>query len=136
MREKKRNMHFGCLIVSFESLMNITNKVSCLGSLIAFIGVNNLFEVKNCIEWTCEWNMRSRESFDSEIIFIRQSYYSLCYFEPRYVSLGLKPLILAQFRMVSAAYIRKGQSHSSICHHQGLSLFNLIYLIVVDFTFI
>ena len=52
MREKKRNMHFDSLIVSFESLMNIANKVPSLESLIAFIGVNN--EVNNCIEWTSE----------------------------------------------------------------------------------
>jgi len=29
--------------MSFESLMDITNNVSSLGSLIAFIGINNLF---------------------------------------------------------------------------------------------
>ena len=49
MREKKRNMHFGSLIISFESLMDVTKKVPILGSLIAFIGTNNLFGVKNCI---------------------------------------------------------------------------------------
>jgi len=46
-----------------------------------------------------EWNMRSGESCDSEIIFIRSSYCSLCYFELRYISFGLKPLLLTQFKM-------------------------------------
>ena len=48
-REKKKSMHFGSLIISFESLMDITKKVPSFGSLIAFIGINNLFGVKNCI---------------------------------------------------------------------------------------
>ena len=46
---KKRNMHFESLIMSFESLMDITKKVPSLGSLIAFIGINNIFGVKNYI---------------------------------------------------------------------------------------
>ena len=48
-REKKKSMRFGSLIMSFESLMDITKKVPCLGSLIAFIGIDNIFEVKNYI---------------------------------------------------------------------------------------
>ena len=51
-----------------------------------------------------------------------------CYLELSYISASLKP--------VSAAYLSKGQNHSSICHHQSLFLCNLIYLIVVYFTFI
>jgi len=43
--------------------------------------------------------MRSRENFNSEAIFIRPSCCRLCYFEPRYIYLGLKPLLLTQFRM-------------------------------------
>jgi len=42
-------MHLGSLIMSFESLMDITKKVPSVESLIAFIGINNLFGVKNCI---------------------------------------------------------------------------------------
>ena len=42
-REKKESMHFGSLIMRFESLMDITRKVPSLGSLIAFIGINNQF---------------------------------------------------------------------------------------------
>jgi len=49
MREKKKNMYFGSLIMSFELLMNITKEVPSLGSLIAFNGINNLFGVKKCI---------------------------------------------------------------------------------------
>jgi len=49
MREKKRNMPLGSLIMSFESLMDITKKLPSLGNLIAFIGINNLFRVKNYI---------------------------------------------------------------------------------------
>ena len=49
MREKKKNVHFRSLIMSFESLMDIIMKVPSLGSLIAFIGFNDLFEVKNYI---------------------------------------------------------------------------------------
>ena len=49
MREKKRNMNFGSLIISFESLMDVAKKVPSLGSLIAFIRINNPFRVKNCI---------------------------------------------------------------------------------------
>ena len=37
--------------------------------------------------------------FNLEIVFIRPSYYNLCYFEQRYIPLGLKPLLLTQFRM-------------------------------------
>ena len=33
----------------FESLIDITKKVPGLGSLVAFIGINNLSGVKNCI---------------------------------------------------------------------------------------
>ena len=47
MREKKKNMHFGSLIMIFESLMDITKKVLSLGSLIGFNGINYLFGVKN-----------------------------------------------------------------------------------------
>jgi len=43
--------------------------------------------------------MRSRKNCDSETIFIRLSYCSLCYFEPSYIPLGLKALLLTQFRM-------------------------------------
>ena len=48
-REKKKSMHFGSLIMSFESLMDIAKKVPCLGSLTAFIGINNQFGVKDSI---------------------------------------------------------------------------------------
>ena len=37
--------------------------------------------------------------FDSETILIRPSYCSLYYFEPRYIFLGLKLLLLTQLRM-------------------------------------
>ena len=107
--------------------------------------------------------MRSRESCDSEAIFMKPSYCSLCYFEPRYISHGLKPLLLTQFRMYKmylssqssvlaiilnqaihqralnpyqSPTLEKGHNHSLICHHQGLFLCNLIYLTVVYFTFI
>jgi len=43
--------------------------------------------------------MRSGESCDSETIFIRPIYCRLYYFEPGYISLGLKPLLLTQCRM-------------------------------------
>jgi len=43
--------------------------------------------------------MKYGKNFDSEIIFIRPRYCSLYYFEPRYISLGLKPLLLTQFSM-------------------------------------
>jgi len=49
MRENKRNMHFGSLVMSFESLMDVIKTVPSLGSLIAFIEINNLFGVKNYI---------------------------------------------------------------------------------------
>ena len=49
MREKKKNMHFGSLIMSFESFVDITKKAPSLGSLIAFIEINNLFVMKNHI---------------------------------------------------------------------------------------
>jgi len=47
-------MQFGSLIKSFESLMDITKKIPSLMSLIASMVINNLFGVKNCIEWTSE----------------------------------------------------------------------------------
>jgi len=47
--EKHEFWELGCLIMSFESLMDIIKKVPGLGSLIAFIGINNLFGVKNYI---------------------------------------------------------------------------------------
>ena len=37
--------------------------------------------------------------FDSDILFIKSSYCTLCYFASRYFSLGLKPLLLTQLRM-------------------------------------
>ena len=36
----------------------------------------------------------------------------------------------------SATGFRNGQIHSPICHHQGLFLCNLIYLLLVYFTFV
>ena len=106
--------------------------------------------------------MRSGESCGSKTIFIRPNCYSLCYFEPRYISLSVKPLSLTNFRMYQmhlssqssvltimlnqAIYqralnpyqqpISKNATTTLICHHQGLYLCNLIYLIVVYFTFI
>ena len=45
--EKEEDKHIIWeLIMSFESLMDITKKVSSLGSLIAFNVINNLFGVK------------------------------------------------------------------------------------------
>ena len=35
--------------MNFESLMDITKKVPSLGGLIAFIGINNLLGLKECI---------------------------------------------------------------------------------------
>jgi len=49
MREKKRSMHFRGVIMSFESLMDIIKNTPSLGILIAFIGTNNLFGVKNYV---------------------------------------------------------------------------------------
>ena len=98
-----------------------------------------------------------------ETIFIRLSYYSLCYFEPRNISLGLKPLLLTQVRMYQMylssqpsvltvilnqaihqralnpyqqPILEKTKNHSPICHHQSIFLCNLICIIVVYFTFI
>ena len=48
--ERKEEKHaFWSLIVSFESLMDITKNVPSLGSLIAFIGINNLLRMKTRI---------------------------------------------------------------------------------------
>ena len=51
-----------------------------------------------------------------------------CYLASSYTSASLKPAL--------ATHFRKGQNHSPVCHHQGLFLCNLTYLIVVYFTFI
>ena len=39
-------MYFESLIMSFESLIDITKKVPSLESLITFIGINNLVGIK------------------------------------------------------------------------------------------
>ena len=49
MREKKTSMHFGSLIKSLESIMDITKKVPSLVGLITSVVPNNLFGVENYI---------------------------------------------------------------------------------------
>jgi len=65
MREKKTSMHYGTLIMSFKSIIDITKEVPSLESSIASIMFNNLFRMENYIFWACEWNLRSEESNDS-----------------------------------------------------------------------
>ena len=85
--------------MSFESIMDFTKKMPSLVSLTAFI------EFNESLGWNFIFNGLVNEIwevgriFDSETIFIRPSYYSLCYREQRYISLGLKSLLLTQFRM-------------------------------------
>ena len=107
------------LFMSFESIMNFTKKIPRLVSLIASIEFNDSFGVEFYISWIYEWNMRSEESCDSETIFIRPSYCSLCYFEPRYISLGLKPLLLIQFRMYQM-YLSSQSSVLVVILHQAI----------------
>ena len=54
MTEKKTRMHFGSLIKSFESMIDITKKVPSLVSLIASMEFNSSFGVKNRIYWIFE----------------------------------------------------------------------------------
>jgi len=48
-REKKTSMHFGSLIMTFESIIDIIRKVLSLMSILASIVFNNLFEMENHI---------------------------------------------------------------------------------------
>jgi len=99
MRKKKTVIQFESLFMHFEWIMDFTKKISSLVSLIAFV------EFNDSLEWNSIFNGLVNETwemvriFDSEIIFIRPNYCSLCYFEPRHISLDLKPLLLTQFRM-------------------------------------
>ena len=67
-----KSMHIACLIKSFESIINIVNKVPSLVILIASIVFNNSFGVENHIYWLSEWNMRSEENNDLKTTFISQ----------------------------------------------------------------
>jgi len=64
----------------------------CLSSMI-HLGLNSISNGFMNELWEVTW------IFDSEIIFIRPNHCSLCYFKARYICLGLKPLLLTQFRM-------------------------------------
>ena len=48
---KKTSLNFRSLIMSFESIIDITEEVLCLLSFIAFIVFNNLFGMQNYIFW-------------------------------------------------------------------------------------
>ena len=100
--------------------------------------------------------------FNLETIFIRPGYCSLWYFTPRYISFGLKPLLLTQFRMYQI-YLSSQSSVFTVILNQTIhqralnpyqqpisekakntllfvtiktfSFCNLIYLIMVYFTF-
>ena len=63
--ENKTSMYFGSLSMSFESIIDITKKVTSLVSFIASIVFNNSFGMENHIYWTFEWNMRGGQSIDS-----------------------------------------------------------------------
>ena len=53
----------------------------------------NSFGVKNHTHWAFESNLSSAESNDSKIVYVRPSKCNQCHFEPRYIPLGLKPLL-------------------------------------------
>ena len=82
---KEDSMHFGRLIMSYRSSIDITNKVSNLVSVIASIVFNNIWS-ENCIYWTCECYVRSGKSNNSENMFIYEAS-SRCYLEPNYISI-------------------------------------------------
>jgi len=46
-REKKTSMCFGSLLLSFESIMDLTKKLSCLMSLTTLLILNDSFGVEN-----------------------------------------------------------------------------------------
>ena len=56
---KEDSMHFGSLIKSFQSIVDITRKVSSLMSLVAFIVFNNSFRVENHTYCASKWNIIS-----------------------------------------------------------------------------
>jgi len=55
--------------------------------------------------------------FDSETLFIRLSDCSLCYFESKYISLGIKPLLLTQFRMYQMYLLSQSSVPAVILNH-------------------
>jgi len=85
--------------MSFEAIMNFTKKIPSLVSLIARI------EFHDSLRWNSISNgfmnkiWKVGRIFDLKTIFIIPSCCGLCNFEPRYISLGVKPLLLIQFRM-------------------------------------
>ena len=70
-------------------LSTLQRKISSLVSLIAFMIFNDSFGVENYGYWAYESKMRSGESNDLEIMFIRSGKCHLCHLEPSYTSLGL-----------------------------------------------
>ena len=85
-------MHFGRLIKSLESIIDIIKKVQILMSLTTFIVFRNLFGVEKLYLLGMLKNLRSRESNDSKNYVYRPSNYNYSYPETNYMSLGLKPL--------------------------------------------
>ena len=145
MREKKKNMHFGSLIMSFESLVDITKKEPRSQSLIAFIGFNILFRVKNCISMDLWMKYGKWGEFLTQKLYLSGpviTLYAILIWTKVYLSWPqtfitysiqnvsnviikpnwcthcyLKPSYTSTTRKpVSATYFIKGQNHSPICH--------------------
>ena len=59
--------------MSFESISNITKKLSSLVTLTASVGFNDSFAVENHIYWIWEWYMGSGQSTILETMNIGSS---------------------------------------------------------------
>ena len=96
---KEDSMHFESLIKSFESIVDITRKVSSLMSLVAFIVFNNSFRVENHIYWASKWNIISERVMTQKPCSSGQAS-SRCYLEPKYTSVGLQSLLSIHLRVI------------------------------------
>ena len=98
---------------------DFAKKIPSLVSLIASIEFNDSLGWNSISNELVNETWEVERIFDSEIIFIRPSYCCLCYCEPRYISLGLKPLLLTQFRMYQM-YLSSQSSALAIILNQAI----------------
>jgi len=129
-REKKTNMYFRNLFLSFESIMNFKKENTKFSELSHFHCINwPLWSEKNCNYWSYYQYMRTGKSIDSKVVRVGPHICKLCLFEPTCVSLASH--LYYHFQVCQMCYQTNplnSMSFWTMLHLNGLETILLIHL--------